>query len=707
MSDRKWRPLNVGDAVYTRGGHLPCQFVIHTVGPRWNAHERSRCISLLNRACIESLRLAAKLELSSIALPAISSGIVGMPGMPKNICAQVMFDAVEELSSSTDAESSTLRDVRIVIGDEKTIGVFREEFVRRCLFPNLLPATNVTHQGLPQEENIENCQSGNLGNGTAAREPTTLKTKSLTETKKKVAASSISSNLPTSKQASVKQATHTSKKQEEITPPAPESQYLATDVVNITAPAGSGITDEMTTAKNVSKQTTEGNDVILNKWYEVESDVAQMRQTLNEEKLARNIRKQELKPKETALINAIKNALYEEQQARIDLRNTRERELREKETVQDQLQKTLREEQQAGIRVIEQLRQARRACNELKAKLRTEKESRQDLQQELRTKENAVGEQRRLLEEERQQKTTLEARLRNLEHQMQEERNRHLSTERELQSVASAAQEELTEYQRRQTRDWIIQREEVLLSDTVLGKGAWGNVRAGTFRSCQVAVKEIYEIILSPHNRRRFEREMSIASCCRHPNLLQFIGATNDDDSPLFVTELLDTSLRHLLSQRELNQEEIVSLALDVAIGLNYLHLNKPLPIIHRDISSANVLLWRRDERWRAKLSDYGSANFLRQVMTANPGARIYSAPEAFTSQQSSKVDVYSFGVLLCEMCIRELPVPEEIHNQIGQVTNGALRGLIQRCVQRDPETRPAMSEVICELEELAKCKRV
>ncbi len=169
MSDRKWRPLNVGDAVYTRGGHLPCQFVIHTVGPRWNAHERSRCISLLNRACIESLRLAAKLELSSIALPAISSGIVGMPGMPKNICAQVMFDAVEELSSSTDAESSTLRDVRIVIGDEKTIGVFREEFVRRCLFPNLLPATNVTHQGLPQEENIENCQSGNLGNGTGKK----------------------------------------------------------------------------------------------------------------------------------------------------------------------------------------------------------------------------------------------------------------------------------------------------------------------------------------------------------------------------------------------------------------------------------------------------------------------------------------------------------------------------------------------------------
>ncbi|XP_078367161.1 putative serine/threonine-protein kinase drkA [Oculina patagonica] len=283
--------------------------------------------------------------------------------------------------------------------------------------------------------------------------------------------------------------------------------------------------------------------------------------------------------------------------------------------------------------------------------------SSQSRQEELQTKENSIREQQRLLEEERQQKTTLEARLRNREYQIDEERNRHLSTVLELGSALSAAQEELTEYEGRQqqrhaqnvttsaaapsrpasvcqTRDWIIQREEVLLSDSVLGNGAWGNVRAGTLRSCQVAVKQIHELILSDHNRRLFEREMSIASCCRHPNLLQFIGATNDDGSPLFVTELLDTSLRHLLSQRALNQEEIVNIALDVAKGLNYLHLSRPL-IIHRDVSSANVLLWRRDECWRAKLSDFGSANFQRQCTTVQPGAIIYSAPEALTLARS------------------------------------------------------------------------
>ena len=129
-----------------------------------------------------------------------------------------------------------------------------------------------------------------------------------------------------------------------------------------------------------------------------------------------------------------------------------------------------------------------------------------------------------------------------------------------------------------------------------------------------------------------------MASRGRHPNLLQFIGATNDESSPLFVTELLDTSLRHVLQQRALNHDEIVCLSLDIAKGFNYLHLCKPVPIMHRDISSANVLLWRRDKSWRAKLSDFGAANFMRQGMTVNPGAIIYSAPEAFTPQQTPKV---------------------------------------------------------------------
>ncbi|XP_067050184.1 uncharacterized protein [Acropora muricata] len=183
----------------------------------------------------------------------------------------------------------------------------------------------------------------------------------------------------------------------------------------------------------------------------------------------------------------------------------------------------------------------------------------------------------------------------------------------------------------------------------------------------------------------------------------EFIGATNDDGSPLLVTERLDTDLRKVLSQRSLHHEEIVCLALDVATALNYLHLKKPFPIIHRDISSSNVLLWRRDEKWRAKLSDYGAASFMCQCMTSYPGAEIYAAPEAKTSQQSPKADVYSFGVLLCEMCIRELPDPQQIQEQIDLVTNGVLQELVTRCVMRAPDARPTMIDVITELTQQAE----
>ena len=361
-----------------------------------------------------------------------------------------------------------------------------------------------------------------------------------------------------------------------------------------------------------------------------------------------------------------------------------ERTVSESEHRRRELQETLGDEQQARLRLEEELRQARDTLSELEKRLENELSFRETSRRNLRTMGDTIRRQNHLLQQERELKSGLEERVRDMQIQIEVERNRRIATEgevregrinlqqdrenlerereicqqrirdsertvsesqhrlRELQSAVAAAQEALAEYRRLEPRDWIIRRDEVMLSEKNLGVGAWGNVYEGTFRGCQVAVKQIHDLILSPHNRRLFEREMSIASRCRHPHLLQFIGATNDDGSPLFITELLDTDLRNVLTQRALHHEEVVCIALDVAKGLNYLHLNKPFPIIHRDISSSNVLLWRRDNCWRAKLSDYGAANFMRQHMTSNPGASIYAAPESQTSQQSPKVSTNS-----------------------------------------------------------------
>ena len=297
------------------------------------------------------------------------------------------------------------------------------------------------------------------------------------------------------------------------------------------------------------------------------------------------------------------------------------------------------------------------AC--LENEIETNRTTLERLREELRQKDLALSEERELRTTATERNTQLEQQLietrsdyeeriarSNAEHRRtreeHEECNRLLLTTREQLHDANRslhrAQETVDEYSRMQPRDWTISRDEILITEKVLGQGAWGWVKEGKFRGTAVAVKQMHELIVSPHNRRLFEREMQIAARCRHPNLLQFIGATNDNGLALLVTELLDTDLRAVLGQRSLCHDEVVTIATDVSQALNYLHLNKPFPIIHRDISSTNVLLWKREDTYHAKLSDYGAANFMRQCMTVSPGACIYAAPEAVTSRQSTKV---------------------------------------------------------------------
>ena len=328
------------------------------------------------------------------------------------------------------------------------------------------------------------------------------------------------------------------------------------------------------------------------------------------------------------------------------------RELQEREQNlqrEENSQRRLTEWQQRAENSQSQLREMRRREGELQEQFRQLQEREQNSQRQLtESREREENSQRQLRKMQRQLKK-LRQKEENSQRQLRETRQQLTNCRgqvSELELSLSTAQQTINKFRSRETRDWVIPRDEIQIKEKCLGRGGWGTVNEGTYCGCTVAVKEIHELILSPHNIRRFEREMNIASKCRHPHLLQFIGATIDEGSPLFVTELMEKSLRTLLEQRRLSETEIRVISLDVARALNYLHQKKPEPIIHRDVSSANVLLWRQGDQWRAKVSDYGTANFIQQTMTVAPGAMIYSAPEALTSNQTVKVSLSEYSRL-------------------------------------------------------------
>ena len=273
----------------------------------------------------------------------------------------------------------------------------------------------------------------------------------------------------------------------------------------------------------------------------------------------------------------------------------------------------------------EQLRKTEKQNDNLNRQLREREAQAENLQAQL-------NEQELQLTNLQKEKAFLEEKVRaklqevtNLEKQLRDQEQ----DKAELHTALSTANETLRKYESQlKQRDWVISPDEIQITENCLGAGGWGRVVEGRYCDCAVAVKHLHKSTLTPKERSLFEREMDIASRCRHPCLLQFIGATQDA-SPMFITELMEASLRTLLGHRKLSEIEISVISLDVARALNYLHQRKPIPIVHRDVSSANVLLWRQRDQWRGKVSDYGTAKFVQEIMTVAPGALIYSAPEA------------------------------------------------------------------------------
>lgn len=165
----------------------------------------------------------------------------------------------------------------------------------------------------------------------------------------------------------------------------------------------------------------------------------------------------------------------------------------------------------------------------------------------------------------------------------------------------------------------------------------------------------------------------------------------------------MPTNLTKQLERGRLTQNQVLSIAIDTTLALNYLHQCKPDPIIHRDLSSSNILLEPSgQDNWRAKVSDFGSANFASLIIrSVNPGNPAYSAPEAIVpSEHSTKMDTYSLGIVLIQMCRHQPPAITlaEQEKQLEEISWPTMVSLIHQCLCITPSDRLAMHEILNEL---------
>ena len=371
-----------------------------------------------------------------------------------------------------------------------------------------------------------------------------------------------------------------------------------------------------------------------------------------------------------------------------------------------QLKLLFQEEKRKNAALERSVEQLRKNENEIKQQRSMESEelkrSLQMLQEEKENHKKTKREGEKVVMElietlERRQKSILK-----LQQDYQREREEHQKT--------STEKAQLEEIARQFAHSWRVSHKDVSLTREDLGRGAWGTVKVGVFREMRVAVKELHVLIRSESTLALLNREINTMSKLRHPNLLLFIGAVLDHPSghPLIITEIMDTSLRQAYEKGQLTDKSTkLSVLRDTAAGLNYLHCHLD-EIIHRDVSSANVLLESRGpNKWRAKLSDFGSANVARDAFTQAAGAAVYGAPESFASvalddseekHQTTKMDVFSYGVLLCEIMTCTFPQDKQtFRSMLKKVSESSppIVKVIQSCIHKDPMNRPTMKQVI------------
>ena len=267
---------------------------------------------------------------------------------------------------------------------------------------------------------------------------------------------------------------------------------------------------------------------------------------------------------------------------------------------------------------------------------------------------------------------------------------------------------------------------DVRVTERELERGFYTTILELEYMGLKCAGKKIREAHLSQGDSiLQFDRECRILSQIRHPNIVQFLGVYFQEgvQVPILVMELLPNNLTSCIEQYNILPENVsYSILYDVALGLCYLHSQRP-PIIHRDISSNNVLL---TSNMTAKIADFGLAKILTSTYmtqtSETSGTPAYMPPEAMVaySKYDTSIDEFSYGILIIHVFSGKWPEPqlgpvvveadgsltplseaerrESLLQSIGK--EHPLMPLILKCIENRPSARTRASEIV---EQLAK----
>ncbi|KAK9281101.1 hypothetical protein L1049_003994 [Liquidambar formosana] len=271
--------------------------------------------------------------------------------------------------------------------------------------------------------------------------------------------------------------------------------------------------------------------------------------------------------------------------------------------------------------------------------------------------------------------------------------------------------------------------------DNILGRGGFGIVYKGELHDgTRIAVKRMESNTVSTKGMDEFKAEIAVLTKVRHRHLVALLGFCVNGHERLLVYECMTqgTLAQHLFECNNkrfspLTWKQRVTIALDVARGVEYLHSLAHQSFIHRDLKPSNILL---GDDMRAKVSDFGlvknapDGNY--SVETRLAGTFGYLAPEyAATGRVTTKVDVFAFGVVLMELITgrkaldnnspddrshlvtwfrKVLPYTDSIRNSIDpsldldEETFGSIckvAELAGHCTGREPYQRPDMGHAV------------